>query len=155
MQWRFLEQQQPLRFVVALFTGLILVLFVASSLYALFGDSDLVVPFRLSFVMTVIAYVLYEVSSVWEIAKTRKYSRIPFEIIGWGFAVLLIFGSRNVISRFVMQSLTDVNLSDLDNSSKWLIAAGLIIPALGAYDQLSWVAEIIWKILRDRIWLRQ
>ncbi|MGO9643766.1 MAG: hypothetical protein ACLPY5_03345 [Candidatus Bathyarchaeia archaeon] len=154
MKWRFLESQQPLRFVVALFTGLILVLFVCSSIFALFGNSDLGVPFRLSFIMTVIAFMLYEVSSVWEIAKTRNFSRIPFAILGWGFAVLLILGIKSVISQFVLDSLTSVNLSPLDNNSKWLIGAGLIIPAIAAYDQLSWVAEIISKTLRTRTWTR-
>jgi hypothetical protein len=155
VRWRFLESQQPLKFVVALFSGLILVLFVSSSFYALFGNSDLGLPFRVSFMMTVVAYVLYEVSSLWEIAKTRNFSRVPFEIFGWGFAVLLILGINAVISQFVTHSLTSVNLSSLDNNSKWLIGVGLLIPAFGAYDQLSWVAEIMYKLLRQRIWIQQ
>ena len=147
---RFLDEHQPLKATVVFAVALILISFIYSALTALVGNSDLGLPFRLSFVMALFLFALYQINSVWEVARTHRYHRVPFEIIGWGLAIILISQNLHIIRQFLMQPLACVNLMSLDVNLKWVICAGLFIPALGAFDEITWIIDKITKLLELR-----
>lgn len=150
MNLRFLDEHPPLKATVVVAVVLILIAFIYSALIALVGDSDLGLPFKLSFIMVFVLFGLYEFNSVWEVTKTRRYHRIPFELIGWGLGFILIFHNAPTIWEFLLQPLTHANLMSLDVNLKWVICAGLVLPVLGVYDEITWIVDKITKYLELR-----
>ncbi len=155
MNWRYLDSQPLLKSLVVASVALVLATFVISSLTAMISEpSDLGVIFKVSFMMSLVVAGFFEFNLFWEAKATAKGEKWLSGFISSGLLIILLLGQTQAITRFLIEPLAVVDLRNMDPALRWVAGAGLLIVALGVYDEVLWLADKLMKLadklMKDR-----